>query len=383
MEAQATEEILRFFRDVPDPRAGNAWHPLSDVMTIAILAVFCGSRGWADVEFWAQNHKDWLATFLALPHGIPTHDTYDRIFASIDPVAFEKCFMSWSATLVASGKKLIAVDGKALRQSFEHGWSRTPIHMVSAFVSDNQVVLGHFRWFRHGEENEIVAIPKLLELLDLKGATVTIDAIGCQKQIARQIRDQKGHYVLAVKENQPTLHGQIANSFTEARLEKFKGWTHDYSQSIQGGHGRLETRRLWVTTDIAHLSVAKDWPGLACIVMVESTRAMREKTTTETRYFISSHQKLDAAFMAKAIRGHWQIENGLHHVLDVSMDEDACRLRKKNGAENFSRLRRIALNKLRPIIIRNDRGTDMKASLKVKQKICGWNRNFLLAALLD
>lgn len=380
MDAQATEEILRFFRDVPDPRAGNAWHPLSDVMTIAILAVFCGSRGWADVEFWAHNHKNWLATFLKLPHGIPTHDTFDRVFASIDPDAFERCFMAWSATLVASGKKLIAVDGKTLRQSFAHGWSRTPIHMISAFVSGNQVVLGQLQV--DNKANEIVAIPKLLELLDLKGATVTIDAMGCQKQIAQQIRDQRGHYVLAVKENQPTLHEQIVSTFTEARLEKFRGWTHDYAESVQSGHGRIETRKLWVTSDIDHLPVANDWPGLKCILMVESTRAMREKTTTETRYFIASHKQLDAAFLARAVRGHWQIENGLHHVLDVSMDEDACRLRVKHGAENFSRLRRIALNKLRPIVVRNDRGTDMKASLRVKQKICGWNRNFLLSALL-
>jgi len=380
MEAQATEEILRFFRDVPDPRAANAWHPLSDVLSIAILAVFCGSRGWADVEFWALNHRGWLATFLKLPHGIPTHDTFDRVFASLDPLAFEKCFMSWTATLVASGQKLIAVDGKTLRQSFEHGWSRTPIHMVSAFVSDNQLVLGQLKV--DNKANEIVAIPKLLELLDLKGATVTIDAMGCQKEIARQIIEQKGNYVLAVKENQPKLHEQIVTTFNEARLEKFAGWTHDSTQSTESGHGRIEKRKLWVTTDIGHLAVAKDWPGLACIVMVESTRQMREKTTTETRYFIASHKKLDASFMAKAIRGHWQIENGLHYVLDVSMEEDACRLRIKHGAENFSRLRRIALNKLRPIIVRNERGTDMKASLRVKQKICGWNHNFLLSALL-
>lgn len=380
MDAQATEEILRFFRDIPDPRAGNAWHPLSDVMTIAILAVFCGSRGWADVEFWAHNHEDWLATFLSLPHGIPTHDTFDRVFAAIDPDAFEKCFMSWSATLVASGRQLIAIDGKTLRQSFEHGWLRTPIHMVSAFVTGNQLVLGQLKV--ESKQNEIVAIPKLLELLSLKGATVTIDAMGCQKEIARQIIEQKGNYVLAVKENQPTLHEQIVNTFAEAKLEEFRGWTHDYAQSVEKGHGRIETRKLWVTNEIDHLSVAKDWPGLACIVKVESTRRTHDQTTTQTRYFIASHKKLDAAFLARAVRGHWQIENGLHYVLDVSMNEDGCRLRKKHGAENFSRLRRMALNKLRPIIVRNSRGTDMKASLTVKQKICGWNRNFLLAALL-
>jgi predicted transposase YbfD/YdcC len=286
MDAQATEEILRFFRDVPDPRAANAWHPLSEVLTIAILAVFCGSRGWADVEFWAQNHRPWLATFLRLPHGIPTHDTFDRVFASLDPVAFEKCFMSWSSTLVALGKKLIAVDGKTLRQSFEHGWSRTPIHMVSAFVSDNLLVLGQLKV--DDKENEIVAIPKLLELLDLKGATVTIDAMGCQKQIARQVIGQKGNYVLAVKANQPTLHEQVVSSFNEARLEKFKGWTHDSFRSTESGHGRLETRKLWVTTDIAHLGVAGDWPGLACVVMLESTRQLRDETTTDTRYFIAT-----------------------------------------------------------------------------------------------
>lgn len=380
MDAQATEEILRFFRDVPDPRGRNVWHSLSDVLTIAILAVFCGSRGWADVEFWAHNHKSWLGSFLKLAHGIPTHDTFDRVFASIDPVAFEKCFVTWSNTLVASGKKLIAIDGKTLRQSFEHGWSRSPIHMISAFVTGNQIVLGQLKV--NNKENEIVAIPKLLELLDLKGATVTIDAMGCQKQIAQQIIEQKGHYILAVKENQPMLHQQIVMTFTEARLEKFTGWMHDYAESVDSGHGRIETRKLWVTTNIAHLPAAKDWTGLNCIVMVESTRKMREKTTAETRFFIASHKKLDATFMAHAVRGHWQIENGLHHVLDVSMDEDACRLRKKHGAENFSRLRRIALNKLRPIVVRNDRGTDMKASLKVKQKICGWNHNFLLSALL-
>jgi predicted transposase YbfD/YdcC len=231
--------------------------------------------------------------------------------------------------------------------------------------------------------NEIVAIPKLLELLDLKGATVSIDAMGCQKEIARQIIAQRGHYVLAVKENQPTLHEQIVRLFKEAKLEKFVGWKHDYAQSVESGHGRIEKRRLWVSSDIAHLGVGRDWPGLRCMVMAESTRQMREKTTTETRYFITSHKKLDAAFLAGAIRGHWQIENGLHHVLDVSMDEDACRIRTRHGPENFSRLRRIALNKLRPIVIRNDRGTDMKASLRAKQKICGWNRNFLLSALLD
>jgi predicted transposase YbfD/YdcC len=382
MDAQATDGFLRFFRDVPDPRGANVWHPLSDVLTIAILAVFCGSRGWADVEFWAQNHEDWLATFLKLPHGIPTHDTFDRIFASIDPLAFERCFMTWTATLVASGKKLIGVDGKTLRQSFEHGWSRTPIHMVSAFLSDNRLVLGQLKV--DNKANEIVAIPKLLELLDLKGATVTIDAMGCQKQIAQQIIDQKGNYVLAVKENQPALHEQIVKTFKEARAEKFEGWRHDSAQSVDSGHGRIETRKLWVISDLAHLGVAKDWPGLRCVVMVESTRQMPgKKRTTEIRYFIASHKKLDASFLAHAIRGHWQIENGLHHVLDVSMDEDQCRLRKKHGAQNFSRLRRIALNKLRPIVIRNDRGTDMKASLAVKQKICGWNRNFLLSALLD
>jgi predicted transposase YbfD/YdcC len=380
MEPHATIEMLRLFAGVPDHRADNAWHRLSDVIATAILAVFCGARGWYDVELWARHHQDWLKTFLALPHGIPSHDTFGRIFASLDSKAFEQCFMSWSSALVENGKKFIAIDGKALRQSYEHGWSRTPIHMVSAFVTTNQVILGQLKV--DSKTNEIVAIPKLLELLDIRKATVTIDAIGCQKAICEQIVRQKGNYVIAVKENQPTLLDQIVRSFEDARLNAFAGWKHDKTSSVESGHGRIDKRRLWVTTDIAHMSVAREWPGLKSIIMVESTRELREGKSTERRYYISSHAKLDADGMAEAIRGHWKIENGLHRVLDVTMDEDGCRLRKKNSAENFSRLRRIALNKLRPMVVRNDKDKDMKVSVAAKQKLCAWDRNFLIHALL-
>lgn len=380
MDAHATLEILRAFGTLPDPRAENAWHPLPELITIAILAVFCGARGWYDVSLWAANHQEFLRGFLTLPHGVPSHDTFGRFFAALDSEAFEACFMSWSSALVENGRKLIAIDGKTLRQSFEHGWSRTPIHMVSAFVTQNQLVLGQFKV--NSKENEIVVIPKLLELLDLRKATVTIDAMGCQTAICEQILRQQGDYIIAVKENQPALHDQIVRTFKDARLEKFKGWKHDYACSVESGHGRIEKRKVWVTTEIGHMSVAAKWPGLKSIVMVQSTREMRDKTSSDTRYFISSNGKLDATGVAKAIRGHWQIENGLHHVLDVTMQEDACRLRKKNAAENFSRLRRIALNKLRGVVVRNERGTDMKASVAAKQKLCAWDPKFLLQALL-
>ena len=205
MDAQVSEGLLRYFRIIQDPRAANAWHLLEDILAIAIMAVLCGAEGWAAVEAWGCVNQEWLKTFLELPHGIPTHDTFDRVFAMLDPLAFEKCFMEWTATLIKNGMGLfIAVDGKTLRRSFKHAWSKTPVHLVSAFVSKNQLVLGQVA--TDCKSNEITAIPKLLAMLELTGATVTIDAMGCQREIAGQIIRQQGHYILAVKENQPTLH---------------------------------------------------------------------------------------------------------------------------------------------------------------------------------
>jgi predicted transposase YbfD/YdcC len=387
MDAQASEVLLRFFRGIQEPRAANARHLLSDIMTIAIMAVLCGCDGWEMVEAWGRGNFEWLATFLELPHGIPSHDTFDRVFSLLDPLAFERCFTNWTGALVHNSAGLfVAVDGKTLRRSWKHAWSKTPVHLVSAFATQNQMVLGQVA--TEAKSNEITAIPQLLAMLQLAGATVTIDAMGCQREIAAQIIGQKAHYILAVKENQPNLHQQVKTLLDEAILDNFSDMSHGFYEQTNKGHGRIEKRRVWVTDEVKWLG--KDllgaWPGLACLVVVESTRQdlgdLSGKVSVERRYYISSHSGTDARLHAEAIRGHWCVENVLHWRLDVSMNEDQCRLRVKHGAENFSRLRRIAMNKLKRWEIRKENGKVMKASLRLKQKSCGWSRKFLIEALL-
>jgi predicted transposase YbfD/YdcC len=387
MDAQATEALLRFFRGIGDPRAANARHALDDLLGIAVLAVLCGSDSWQAVEAWGRGNREWLETFLDLPHGIPSHDTFDRVFAALDPLAFEACFNAWAAALVEnSSGLLVAVDGKTLRRSWRHAWSKTPVHLVSAFATANRLVLGQLA--TDAKSNEITAIPKLLALLNLAGATVTIDAMGCQREIAAQILAQKAHYILAVKENQPTLHQKVRSLLDEAVLDGFAGLRHGHDEQTDSGHGRVETRRVWVTDEVQHLGddLRGAWPGLAALVVVESTRQdlgdLSGKVSVERRYFISSLGGTDARRHAAAIRGHWGIENALHWTLDVSMNEDQCRLRAGHGAQNFSRLRRIALNKLKRWEIKKENGKVMKTSLRIKQKSCGWSRKFLLEALL-
>jgi predicted transposase YbfD/YdcC len=236
--------------------------------------------------------------------------------------------------------------------------------------------------------NEITAIPKLLGMLELAGATVTIDAMGCQKEIAGQIVSQKAHYLLAVKENQPTLHQKVKTLMDEGILENFKGMRHGFFEESSQGHGRIETRRVWVTNEVSWLGqdLLDQWPGLASVVVVEATRQdlgdLSGKVTTERGYFISSHEGTDAAWVAQGIRSHWGVENGLHWRLDVGMNEDQCRIRVQHGAENFSRLRRIALNKLKRWEIKKPNGKVLKAGIRLKQQACGWSRKFLLEALL-
>lgn len=387
MDAQAIQGLLRFFRTLPDHRAANAWHCLDDLMAIAILAVLCGADGWTAVESWALINQEWLASLLDLPHGIPTHDTFGRVFAILDPLAFEKCFTDWTAALVQGADGLfIAVDGKTLRRSFKHAWSKTPVHMVSAFVSKNQCVLAQLA--TDSKSNEITAIPKLLAMMQLTGATVTIDAMGCQRAIAAQITGQKGHHILAVKDNQPALHDKIRALLDEAILDNFMGMAHGHTSETIKGHGRIETRRVWVTNEVHWLGaeLLSLWPGLGSVVVAQCER--REvgdpghKVTTARRYFISSHTGIDARFMAAGIRNHWGVENGLHWRLDVQMREDDCRLRNGAGAENFSRLRRIALNKLKQCDVTRANGKALKLGLRARQQACGWSRKFLIKALL-
>jgi predicted transposase YbfD/YdcC len=345
------------------------------MLVIAICGVICGANGWTEVAMFGKCKQEWFATFLVLPYGIPSHDTFGRVFAKLNPEAFERCFLAWMSALVetASGR-LVAIDGKSIRRSFEHAWDKSGMaHMVSAFASANQMVFAQLT--TNAKENEITAIPKLLELLDLKGAVVTIDAMGCQRNIAQQIVEAGGDYMLAVKENQPTLCRKVKGLMEEAVLEKFAGMSYDVFEQTEGDHGRIETRRTWVTDEVHHLKGLEGWVGLGSLVMVESHRqVIGQEASVERRFYISSLRGTGAERMAGYVRGHWGIENRLHWQLDVSFREDERRIRKGHGAENFSRLCRLALNLLK-------RDKSVKAGIAGKRLAAGWNDEYLLRLL--
>jgi len=373
MEVRATAEILRHMAEIPDPRRHNRIHLLGDIVTIAIFAVICGADGWAEVEEYGRRKQAWLKTFLALPEGIPSHDTFGRVFARLKPEEFERCFMAWMAGLVElGGGKLVAIDGKSLRQSFEHAWDKSGMaHMVSAFVAANRMVLAQVKTVGKGQELD--GIQRLLKLLDLEGAVVMIDALGCNKTIVELILEGGGDYLLQVKDNQPTLHEKLKNLLDELVLEKFAGVEHDYHVEVDGNHGRIETRRVWVCWNVKDLGeVARKWPGLKSLVVVESIREMAGHRSVERHYYISSlPRRVRAKRMGQYVRGHWSVENNLHWQLDISFNEDKRRIRKDHGAENFSRLCRIALN-----LLKNE--TSLKIGMAGKRKTCGWDDQYLL-----
>jgi predicted transposase YbfD/YdcC len=377
MDGRATGGILRAFRDMPDPRAQNVTHKLHDMIVVAACAVLCGASGWADVELFANSKLAWFRTFLDLPGGVPSHDTFGRVFARLDPDAFERRFGNWVAALAGtSGGRLIAVDGKAVRRSFAHAWDASGMaHLVSAFVDANRAVFAQVA--TDAKSNEIEAIPRLLALLDLEGATVTVDAIGCQREVAAGVVDRGGHYVLAVKANQPALHAKVKALLDEAILDRFDGMRHGRHQTTDGGHGRVEVRRAWVTDEVGWLGddLLAPWPGLAAIAAVECDRDVAGgRRSVERRYFITSRPGTDAAAVLAAVRGHWAVENRLHWQLDVSFREDECRVRTGHAAENLSRLRRLALNLLK-------RDTSVKAGIAGKRLKAGWDEHYLLRLL--
>lgn len=384
MDAPATAGVARFFRDLPDPRAPNVVHRLHDILVVALCAVICGADGWAEVEVFGRSKLPWFKTFLDLPGGIPSHDTFGRVFARLDPDAFERCFVAWTSAVAeaSGGGRLIAVDGKGIRRSFEHAWDKSGMaHLVSAFVDANHMVFAQAAVA--GKSNELGAIPRVLALLDLDGATVTIDAIGCQRDVARRVVEGGGDYVLAVKGNQPALHAGVKALLDEAVLGSFRGMSHGYcEQTDGGGHGRVETRRAWVTDEVRWLGeeLLAQWPGLSggSVGVVESVRQdlgdLTGRVTTERRYFISSRGGTDAAAFADAVRGHWSVENRLHWQLDVSFREDERRIRKGHGAENYSRLCRLALN-----LLKRDR--TVKIGVHGKRLKAGWDEHYLLRLL--
>ena len=381
----ASNSIQEHFADLPDPRrAQGRRHRLSDMIVIAVCAVIGCADSWADVADFGRAKLKWFQRFLDLPHGIPCPDTFERVFARLDPDAFERCFMNWSEALAGSSRgKLVAIDGKRIRRSFAHAWDHsTATHLLSAFVHENATVLGQLS-VDCGKENEIVAIPRLLELLDLRGATVTIDAMGCQTEIAGRIERNGGDYVLAVKENQPAMREALERNLGEMILEHFAGVRHGFVETVDGDHGRIETRRVWVTDQLEGWLGAEQrdrWPGLKSVAVVEATREVPGGPTAaaaasiERRYFISSRAGTDASRMAEIVRGHWTVENKLHWVLDVSFAEDQARQRKDHSAANFSRLRRIALNLLQ-------REKTKKRGIKGKRLNAAWDHDYLLKLL--
>jgi|TARA_B110000495_G_scaffold196325_1_gene205022 predicted transposase YbfD/YdcC len=380
MDVVASGDLMRPFNSVPDPRAHNIMHPMPSMLLIAIMAVICGAPDWQSVSQWARAKRKWLITFLDLPHGVPSHDTFTRLFARIDPDAFERCFLQWATDLMqTSGSQLIAIDGKTLRRSFDSAHRNNAIHMVSAWCQLNHLVLGQLT--TEEKSNEITAIPKLLELLDLHDATVSIDAMGCQKQIAKTIIDGDGDYLLAVKGNQKTLHDDVRFFLDESIQQNFAGVKHVATENIDAGHGRLEHRRLWASGEVDWLKQqGHDWPGLGGIVCVECERLVfgEAAPSIQRRYYITSHDphKLGADTLLAYARGHWGVENQLHWQLDVSFREDERRLRKGHGAENFSRLCRLALN-----LLKSEK--TLKLGIANKRLNCGWDHDYLLKVLMN
>jgi predicted transposase YbfD/YdcC len=336
--------IKLHFARLKDPRINRRKrHLLIDLVVIAIGAVICGANTWPQVALFAKKRLQWLKTFLALPNGAPSHDTFERVFARLNPEAFQSCFRQWMQALAQRlGLKQIAIDGKTLRGS--GAGDLGPLHLVSAWATHNHLTLGQVAVA--DKSNEITAIPKLLELLELEGALVTIDAIGCQKEIARRIVDGGGDHVLTVKDNQPNLLSDIRDRFVEALDNDFEGLAHSSYQTKEQGHGRQETRCYHMIYDLEGIRNQEAWAELKAIGMCFSERTVGEQTSMEVRYFIGS-RKANAKVYGKALRNHWRIENNLHWQLDVAFGEDANRVRQRNATENLALVRRVALSLLK------------------------------------
>ena len=365
--------ILTHFASLEDPRdIRGKEHLLLDIITIALCAVISGAEGWEDMTEYGRAKQDWLLTFLSLPNGIPSADTFRRVLARLDPEQMQSCFISWvNAISKLLGAEVVGIDGKTLRHSHDQECAKAAIHMVSAWASANRLVLGQRKV--DDKSNEITAIPALLSVLEITGCIVTIDAMGCQKEIASAIIGRGADYVLALKGNQGRLFEDVKWLFQQAQASKFEDVDHSKAQSIDKGHGRIEIRRCWTLSDLDYLTQTTLWSGLQTVVMVQSERHCNGQVTTENRFFISSLPS-QATLIMNAVRTHWSIENSLHWVLDVSFHEDACRIRRANSPQNMALLRHLALNLL-------SKDSSSKRGIAARRKKAAWEQSYLIKLL--
>jgi len=371
-ECGALSEAIVFldcFSDLPDPRQqGKVVYPLGEVLLLCLLAVLAGAETFADIARFGEKKLSLLRRFLPFRDGTPAHDHLGDIFAVLDAEAFQSCFVSWVASLSGAPADVIAIDGKTSRRSYQKKGAKEAIHMVSAFATRQRLVLGQTKVAE--KSNEIIAIPKLLGMLEIEGAIVTIDAIGCQREIAKKIVDKKADYVLALKGNQGSLREDVELFAAEQKANGFKDTKVSRHETVDGDHGRIETRAYTVIHDIAWLQERHDWPGLKSVVMVESTREIGDKIEREIRFYITS-LVLAAHLIGPVIRSHWAVENSLHWVLDMIFRDDECRVRKDYAPANFTTLKHMAHN-----LMRLAPGKD---SLRLKRKVAAWDDEFLVS----
>ena len=373
MQNAEKPRIIEHFSSLTDPRIElKTRHKLIDIVVITLCAVLAGADEWTEVAEFGRIKQEWFKTFLELPSGIPSHDTFGRVFSKICPEEFEKCFLDWvRAAFQNIAPQVVAIDGKTLRHSYDRSSNKAAIHMVSAWATENRLVLGQIK--TEEKSNEITAIPELLKVLELKGCIVTIDAMGCQKEIVKQIVEQGGDYVISLKGNQGTLQKEVELLFQHAKENDFQGFSHETHETTDGEHGRIEIRRFTTTNEIDWFEDKHKWAKLTSFGMIESQREIGDKISSETRLYISSLPS-DAKIFAQASRAHWGVENGLHWCLDIGFREDDSRIRIGHAATNLSIIRRFALN-----LIKQDK--TRKHGVKASRKRAGWDDRYMLHLL--